>query len=377
MIQRRRDASRRYERVLTLLMPPLLLFCCGCPFGPQNSDVPGDGDGGPVDTGDNGSLNSATALNLRAANDQLVFRGSIDGSADIDVFDLGTLATGDRLFVDVQRTGGNLDPTAAIFDSREHLIIFNDDREPDGSNLNPRIDIVIPGDTGKYFLAIIAYPGRVSTGEYEVSVRVQRGAGSSAPQQQTLFLDWRGGEVTIPNVGAYTLSPFSAADVGLSANETAAFKDRVQQLVQSSYDDYDLQVLNSDDDAKPAGAHSTMYFGGSDADAFAISEQIDGLNADPSDDAIIFTSSYKTAFSGASFEELAQAVANTVAHEMGHLLGLIHTRDCNGLMDTTCYNERLFAPQAFKTSRVDESVFPFGWQDAQEILTWVLGLVGF
>lgn len=379
MNQGQRDASRRRERFLALLASPLLMFWCGCPFGLPESDVPGGADSTAAevaDTGDNNSLNSATALGLSEADDHLVFRGFIDSSADIDVFDLGTLAAGDRLYADIQRTSGNLDPTAAVFDSREHLIVFNDDREPDGSNLNPQIDIVIPGPTDTYFLAIIAYPGHVTTGEYEVTVRVQRGLGVPNPQEQIVFLDWRGGDVVIDNIGAYTLPAFSATDVGLSADDTAAFKDRVQALVQERYDGFDILVLNSDDHAEPAGAHSTVYFGGTDAEAFAISEQIDSFNADPSDDAIVFTRSYKTVFPGASFEQLAQAVANTVAHEQAHLLGLVHTHDCDGLMDTTCYNERLLFPQEFKTSRLDDSVFPFGWQDAEEILSWVLGLIG-
>lgn len=361
---------------LAWVLPLLLVVCCGCPFSTE--DLPGGSTSQSLDVGQNGSLATATALSLSAADAELEFSGTIDSGADIDVYNLGLLAAGDHLYVDVSRRSGNLDATAAIFDSEETLIAFSDDRTPDGSNLNPQFDFTICGETGEYFLGIISYPGYTSAGEYEVVVRIQRDVGIPTPNGQIVFLDWRGGsDIVIPNVGVYTLRPFSAADLGLSADRTAAAKDRIQTLVEQTYAGYNLTVLNSDDSPVPSGAHSTIYFGGSDAEAFAISEKIDPYNEDPSDDAIIFTESFDAIFSSTSFDEMTQAVANTVAHELGHLLGLVHTADCNSLMDTTCYNARLLHPQSFTTAKLDTSVFPFGWQDAPELLTWILGLVGF
>lgn len=136
-------------------------------------------------------------------------------------------------------------------------------------------------------------------------------------------------------------------------------------------------MLNSDDNDVPGSAHTTVYFGSVDARAFAISEQIDTFNQDPSDDAIVYTGSFRDAFIvSPSFEQMAQALGNTTAHEVGHLLGLIHTADCADMMDTTCYNERILTEQLFGTARIDSSVFAFGFQDAEAILGWILGLVG-
>ncbi|MCK4341918.1 MAG: hypothetical protein KAY37_09375 [Phycisphaerae bacterium] len=368
--------EKRRQRLnwLAVTALPLLLFCCGCPFAAQEVDGT---DGGTTDAA-NSSLATATALALSPSDDELVFTGSITGSADIDVYELGTLAPGDRLFVDVQRTSQNLDPVAAILDSREYLVAYNDDRAPDGSDLNPQLDIVIRGEQDTYYLAIVAYAGNFTTGEYEATVRVQRTVGVPATRAQVVFLDWNGGdEILVRNVGLFNLRPFSAADVGLPAEQTEAFKDRVQELVEERYAEFNMLVLNSDDQAEPSGSHSTVYFGGQSYAAFAISEQIDTFNEDPNDDAIIFIEGYRDVFNTEpTFEQLAQAVANTAAHEVGHLLGLVHTHDCDGLMDTTCYNERLLQPQEFKTSPLDESVFPFGFQDAEEILGWILGFLG-
>jgi len=353
----------------------LPVLCAGCPFPPRDQNK----NSGPpaLDIDGNNTLATATALPLGSTG-ELVFRGAIDGPDDIDIFQLGVLSPGDGIFVDVQRLTGDLDPTAAIFDSREYLVAFNDDRRPDSSDLNPLIDIVLPGDEGAYYLGIIAYPGERTTGQYQATVRITRAVGLPAPQGQIVFLDWDGGHnIVIPNVGTYDLPPFSAVDVGLPASMTAALKDRVQQIVEERYRGFDLLVLNSDDDTEPTTPHSTVYFGDSSAQAFAISEQIDTFNSDPSDKAIVYTRSYRSAFvSTPSFEEMAQALGNTVAHEVGHLLGLVHTADCDDLMDTTCANERILYPQQFSTAPLDSSVWPFGYQSAVEILSWVLGLIG-
>lgn len=374
----KRFQKRRRGNLPGLLTVPLLLLCFGCPLGPQDTPLsPGDGQPPNLDVSGNGSLRTATALGLDSAG-QLEFRGSIDSSDDIDMYELGRLGAGDHVFVDVQRASGSLDPVAAIFDSREYLVAFNDDRRPDGRDLNPQIDIVLRGEQDTLFLGIIAYPGNPSSGEYVAKVRLRRAAGVPSLQRQTVFLDWRGGDnIIIPNVGVYNLPPFSAVDVGLAASQTEALKDRVQEIVEERYAGFNLMVLNSDDDQEPTEPHSTVYFGGADFRAFAISEQIDTFNADPSDKAIVFTRGYRGAFLRTpTSEQMAQALGNTVAHEVGHLFGLVHTADCNDLMDTTCFNDRILSEQEFSTAPLDDSVWPFGYQPAPDILEWVLGLVG-
>ncbi len=358
----------------------LLALCLGCPLAttpkPADGGTATDGSGSTaLDTNSNSSLQSAAMLPLDSAG-QLQFTGTIDHAGDIDVYEIGTLSPGDRVYVDVQRLAGNLDAVAAIFDSREYLVAFNDDRTPDGSNLNPLIDIVISGNEDAYYLAIIAYPGSNTYGQYQATVRVQRQVGKPAPQAQSVFLDWAGGSnIEVPNVGTFdNLPPFSATDVGFPASTTKQLKQRVQEIVQERYADYAVIVLNSDDTPQPAEPHSTVYFGGADAQAFAISQQIDTFNKDPSDAAIVFTNGFPGAFSHTpSQEQMAQAIGNTVAHEVGHLLGLVHTADCNDMMDTSCSNDRILSPQEFSTAPIDRSVFPFGMQPEADILSWVVG----
>lgn len=363
------------------ILPLLLLFLCGCPFQP-GGNVPAGTD--PNDKTDPRSgevapsLVDATPLQFSGASDATSITGTIDSLSDVFVYDLGVLKPGDRLVADIRRASGNLDPTAAIFNSQEHLVAFSDDRASDGSNLNPYFDLIVPGDEGNYYLGIIAYPGSATSGDFTADIQVERSAGTPRGEAQIVFLDWDGGtDVLVENVGLFNLPPFSATDVGLAASETAALKDRVQAIIEERYADLNFIVLNSDDHAVPSEPHSTVYFGGQSFQAFAIAQQIDTFNEDPTDDAIVFTRSFSGAFSRTpTFEQLAQALANTVAHEVGHLLGLVHTHECGSLMDTTCSNDRQLSPQSFQEADLDESVFPFGVQDAQEILGWVLGFVG-
>ena len=371
-------ARRRPPRGLVagLLSLPLLLLCCGGPaLTPASSS-----DGNTPSTANDPLSKASTALRLAAGNDQKQFRGSLTSSGQVALFGLGMLSPGDHLIADIQRASGNLDPVAALFDSNDNIVAYNDDRSEDGSDLNPLIDIIMPNDTddsGEYYLGIIAYPGDSSAGDYQATVTVQRQAGTLTPHAQTVYLDWRGGSnITVKNVGVYTLLPFSATQVGFPNDQSAALKSRVQAIVRERYTHFNMTVLSSDDGPPPATPHSTVYFGGRDAQAFAISEDIDTFNANPSDNSIVFTQGYLSAFVvQPTLEEMAQAIGNTVAHEIGHLLGLVHTADCQDLMDTTCYNERLLSAQQFGTAVLDTSIFPFGSQESPEILGWVLGLV--
>ena len=371
-----------------LLLTPLLALCLGCPLAPVTpaptgptgpsggSNPPPSNNSGPpvIEPGTNTSI--ATAAPLDLSTGELRFVSAIRSGADINVFQLGAIAAGDRIVADIQAQNNNLDAVAAVFDANAQMVDFNDDRDP--NDLNPLLDFVLRGNPGDYFLAVIDFPGSGTTGAYEADVRIQRQVGVPSPRNQIVFLDWRGGSgITIPNVGTFDLPPFSATDVGFPANQTQALKDATLAQAQQRYSGFDITFLSSDHAAEPTAAHSTVFFGGAAQQAFAVSQDIDIYNQDPTDDSIVFVDGFAGSFSHLpSFNEMATALGNTVAHEVGHLLGLVHTADCPDLMDTSCGNDRLLTPQELSTAPLDQSVFAFGLQPERDLMTWILGLLG-
>ncbi|MBI5863964.1 MAG: hypothetical protein HZB38_05570 [Planctomycetes bacterium] len=297
----------------------------------------------------------------------------ISGS-EVAFYRLGFLDAGDQVDVDVRASSGDLDPVAAIFDANDDVFAFNDDRVPDASDLNPKITAVAR-EGGEYFLGVTPFPGAGTSGQYRVVVRITRGVGVPQALGQVVYFNWAGGQnITVPNVGTFDLSPFKASDVGLPDSTTDTLKQRVEELVAQAYAGYNITFASSDDGSQPSGPHSTVNYGGFNRAAFAISEQIDTLNADQSDDTIVFTESFDGAFSRRpSTEPMAVAIANTTAHEIGHLLGLVHTKLCTDLMDTTCGNDSILAKQEFERGPLDDSVFPTGFQDSALLLAWTLG----
>lgn len=349
----------------------------GCPLDQTAFDAPAAGDPNSSSTSQisTGQFAGANVVTLDA-DGKAQLTGRISDAGDVVYFQLRNLATGDRVVANVQ--SGAFDPVAALFDADQNVHAFNDDREPDASNLNPLLDVVVFGFGGDYFLGITPFPNSGRVGAFTVDVAVTRGANAARSEGQVVYLNWAGGSnIVVPNVGSFDLPRFSATDVGGSESQTERLKDEIQAIVRDRYDGFDMTVTNSDDNSRPTAAHSTVHFGGFNRSAFAISEQIDAQNQDPSDDAIVFTESFRGAFSETpTFSEMATAIGNTTAHEIGHLLGLVHTNECSSLMDTRCGNDSLLVEQSFMRARLDRSVFPAGYQDAQELLGWILGFAG-
>jgi hypothetical protein len=117
-----------------------------------------------------------------------------------------------------------------------------------------------------------------------------------------------------------------------------------------------------------------VYFGTYDPALLGVASGIDEFNGTYGQEAIVFVHTF-AAFEPLkpTVEEIAHALANVASHEIGHLLGLVHTRDRHGIMDVTASLGDLLANQHFSFSPLYEEVFPIGSQDAVQSLVYAVG----
>ena len=152
------------------------------------------------------------------------------------------------------------------------------------------------------------------------------------PSTQTVFVSFAGGDVTWGH-GAAKGTKFTLPGMAASV-ATDKYKSDVINELNLIYTDYRINFTST----KPAsGSYSTVYLGGAGATAAVPkivgvsssvtgkADQIDVGNQDHADTAIVLTENYgKTP----TFLTLAQ----TIAHETGHLLGLYHVNDAAQIM---------------------------------------------
>ncbi len=324
----------------------------------------------------NDDVASAVVLSLDASG-QAELSGRISHADDVDVYDLGPVEAGDRIEVVVEpASGSRLDPLAGLFDADLELLGQSDDESLTARDPDSIIDHVVRYDTDHCYLAVTSSYFDHSVGQYAVTVVVTRGGSVPAVRGQTVLLDFDGATVEVPGVKTYRVGAFDPADVDARlAGRDEEVKQRIRNGLEDQYDDYDIDFVTTDDALLPDdGTYSRLVFGGSRSNIFGIAQAIDPYNQDLSDEALIFTGEWSTSFTGTpTVDELLISISNVAAHELGHLLGLRHTADITSLMDATGTSDTLLLQQQFKLAPVSDEVFPFGWQDAVQLLLDTLG----
>jgi hypothetical protein len=211
-------------------------------------------------------------------------------------------------------------------------------------------------------------------------LEIRRAPGtSSSPRIQQLWLNFEGvsalevREVELRDVGAFDPSGIAPR----YADDAVLLREAIVDCVRRHYAPFGVSVSSSSDGPAPQGPFSVVHFGGDHATLLGLADAVDPLNADLTQQAVVFTDRF-AAYAGMQLDasQLAQMIGNVAAHEAGHLLGLYHTAAPADLMDTTGTAWDLVGDRSLSRAPLAPSVFPVGYQHAGLLLGEALGTGG-
>ncbi len=302
-------------------------------------------------------------------------RGTITGSSDVDVYDLGPVAPGDRIVVEMT-ADTSLDGAIALFDESDASLLVNDHRNVYLGRTTPFIDVVIRNPSSACYVVASATPNYSARGDYSLLAYKESPVALPARHPNTILLAFDGDDNV--RIGARSLidvPPFNPASIDPVYSGWA--DEMIREIVAGVREDYrglDVTILSTSEGAVYDRKMTRLYFGTFDAALLGVAEGVDEFNSDAVQEAIVFTDTFQAfMLIDPTVSEMAHAIANVASHEVGHLLGLVHTDDPLGVMDVTASLRDLLEDQEFRFSPLYADVFPIGSQDAVQKLLDTVG----
>lgn len=322
---------------------------------------------------DNNSLELAELVSV--SEEPQAISGRISGGEDIDVFDLGPVESGDRIIVSLTASA-SLDGALALFDDAGAALLVNDHRNVYLGRYGPFVDVVIRRPSQSCFLALSTTPGYDSAGDYVLTAIDVFPTPIPDAREDVILLDFGGASnVRIGSRSAITVPAFDAAEISsVYDGETDEMVAGIVAQVREDFEAYDVTIVSTSEGTAYKAAMSRIHFGTFDEALLGVAEGVDEYNATSGQEAIVFTDTFSAFMPlDPSVAEMAQAVANVASHEIGHLLGLIHTHNPDDLMDVTASLNELLLDQEFAKSPIYVAVFPLGSQDSVQSLLDAVG----
>jgi len=296
--------------------------------------------------------------------------GTLSDTSDLDIFQLGRLETGQIISVCFQTTSCDVDSDVviALFDADGELARLA--KQSPCAITEQHIFSHQVLKPGQYDLAI-AFDDYAAGApiDYVLSFAITPADEPFVPSGQFVYLDFHG-ETDVWLGGEHWPQLYPLSDT-FGPDTAEAMAEVILQITKNDYLGLDIEITSSYDSSAPAQPHTTIYVAGNSGSFLGLAESVDWYNQTPADKAIIF---------GAEFNQeqwsdahIAQAIGNVASHELGHLLGLVHTDDDTEIMDECTPNNLLKFDQDFHQAPLAD--FPVGYLDAWELLELVLGLL--
>lgn len=300
--------------------------------------------------------------------------GELPSAEAVHQFDLGPVWIGDRVQVSATSLS-DLDLALGLVDADGDLVLLNERHQRHPEALGAELDLAMRHDSAPCLLVIAASAGCNVGGSYEADITITPAARPVALRPQVVYLDFDGDPaVQVGQRPAIELLPFESHAIVPHLGDTEEFITTLVDMVRVDFQNFDVSVVSSRHNLPPDGEYTTMYFGGWDEQLLGVADNVDEYNQWGSQAAIVFVDGYITFLDAdPSPRQLAQAMANTASHEIGHLLGLNHTRNPHDLMSIGLTKQDLLRDQSFLRSPLDESVFRLGMQNGPKLLREITG----